>query len=885
MKFQYFFKYLGKQILASLIIFSSFAFAQTYPDLEMGNVTPSVGTATNVSVALQKDTNNNTATSLVNYASPSALTVSFNVNLNTFTNAVRFGTGGIAPFYSLMNSIGNAGNDNTQYTSNGVPANGTGIDITQNYATRVEADLATAGNQAGNGRVKLGEITIALSRGVNNPHLHFKGLGGTSSGSLTAEFTVISVLNSSGTQILTGTAISQLSGTNLNVNNTAKTINNDYTGPTDAAAINSARGTVRFQNNDIRTIVLEVYGNRNGADATVAPWVGLDAFLIGLSAAESDLQVTKTVNQTFSAPGSTRVFTVTATNNGASNNTNVTVTDLLPSGYTFVSSNASVGTYNSATGLWTIGNLNDGANAVLTLTTTVNPTGNYSNTAVINTTSGINDPETANNSATAAIILDTDSDGIPDNLDLDDDNDGVVDCVENNLAAASFLNNFTFVANNNASGVSANIAQLTPNTGTQSGQYWSVGKVDFTKSFSFGFDAFVGEFDAGADGIAVVFQNSPLGTAAVGATGVGMGAQNIANGLVLELDTYDNGLGVGDITADHGQIWDSDNQGTGLTTAVALGQLENNAYHPVVVTWNAATQTLSYTVDGITAGTLTTANFATTYFGASKVRFGFTASTGGSTNVHRIRINDFCSTPIELDTDNDGISNHLDTDSDGDSCPDAIEGSENVTYTMVNPLTATTNPGQIRVLGNGTTAGTPAQVISTVPAANGVPLLVNNAANNTGGVAGVADNTGASPVAGVGQAVGNSQNSALNDCKCYRNPTTTLGTDNATIHGITAFNRAGADNTNWPMIRNNGWTALEANTKAFVMNRMPVAATTAGAVIAGEPVNAALTSPVIAVPIVGMTFYDTTNNCMKINTDGTRTGWKCFNTQSCPEEN
>jgi len=485
---------------------------------------------------------------------------------------------------------------------------------------------------------------------------------------------------------------------------------------------------------------------------------------------------------------------------------------------------------------------------------------------------------------------DFDLDGIANTADLDDDNDGILDCVENGLATASFLNNFTFVANNNATGVSANIAQLTPNLGTQSGQYWSVGKIDFTKSFSFSFDAFLGEFDAGADGIAIVFQNSPNGTAAVGATGGGMGALGIANGLVLELDTYDNTSSVGDIAADHGQIWDSDNQGTGLTTAVDLGQLENNAYHAVTVTWNAATQTISYTVDGITAGTLTTANFAITYFGTTKVRFGFTASTGGSTNVHRIRINDFCSTSIELDSDNDGVSNHLDLDSDADGCFDAVEGSENVTYSMVNPSTAA-NPGQINVRFNGTTTGTPSQIISTATAANGVPQVVNNSANNTNasiglsGTAGVADNTGTSPVAGVGQAIGNSQNSALNDCKCYRNPTTTLGTDNATMHGITAFNRAGADNTNWPMIRNNGWTALEANTKAFVMNRMPVAITTVGTtVIAGEPVNAS-NVPVISTPVIGMTFYDTTNNCMKVNVDGTRTGWKCFNTQSCPEEN
>lgn len=256
---------------------------------------------------------------------------------------------------------------------------------------------------------------------------------------------------------------------------------------------------------------------------------------------------------------------------------------------------------------------------------------------------------------------------------------------------------------------------------------------------------------------------------------------------------------------------------------------------------------------------------------------------------------DNISLPLALcDTDGDNIPNHLDTDSDNDGCPDAIEGSENVTYAMVNPLTAATNPGQINVRFNGTTAGTPSQIISTATAANGVPQVVNNGVNNSNAsiglvagaaAAGVADNTGSSPVAGVGQAIGNSANNALNDCKCYRSATTTLGTNNATQHGITAFNRGGADNANWPMLRNNGWTALEANTKAFVINRMPAATTTAGAVVAGEPVNAALTAPVISVPIVGMTFYDTTNNCMKVNVDGTRTGWKCFNTQSCPEEN
>ena len=113
---KYFLKQVKKQTLALSLMFASFAFAQTYPDLEMGNVTANPSTSSNFTVALQKDTNNNTATSLVNYTTPSALTVNFNVNLNSFTTGVRFGSNGVTPFYDLMNVIGNAVGDNTQYT-------------------------------------------------------------------------------------------------------------------------------------------------------------------------------------------------------------------------------------------------------------------------------------------------------------------------------------------------------------------------------------------------------------------------------------------------------------------------------------------------------------------------------------------------------------------------------------------------------------------------------------------------------------------------------------------------------------------------------------------------------------------------------------------------
>jgi hypothetical protein len=85
------------------------------------------------------------------------------------------------------------------------------------------------------------------------------------------------------------------------------------------------------------------------------------------------------------------------------------------------------------------------------------------------------------------------------------------------------------------------------------------------------------------------------------------------------LDTYRNSLSpASDPVDDHGQIWKSSDQ-TAITSTVALPNLEDGAWHAVVVNWDSASQTLSYTVDGTLAGTYT-GNIVTNYFGgANKV--------------------------------------------------------------------------------------------------------------------------------------------------------------------------------------------------------------------------------------------------------------------------
>lgn len=105
-------------------------------------------------------------------------------------------------------------------------------------------------------------------------------------------------------------------------------------------------------------------------------------------------------------------------------------------------------------------------------------------------------------------------------------------------------------------------------------------------------------------------------------------------------------------------------------------------------------------------------------------------------------------------------------------------------------------------------------------------------------------------------------------CICYDDPNL-IGTASDTKHGITLLQRAGVDNGNWPMIRKGAHTALESNTKGFVVTRVATSELTA-----------------ITNPVDGMMVYDTTVKCLKIYTTDTaipgNSGWKCFSTPTCP---
>ncbi|MEY4011433.1 MAG: hypothetical protein RIT22_557, partial [Bacteroidota bacterium] len=256
------------------------------------------------------------------------------------------------------------------------------------------------------------------------------------------------------------------------------------------------------------------------------------------------------------------------------------------------------------------------------------------------------------NTALVNACTDTDSDGIMDVKDIDDDNDGVLDATE--LACAEQIIpktgvivtkpatiNYTFNANtlaNLVDGVDANVYVISAPTGT--------------------------------------LTNSPL--------------LNFEFPTPKALKYLEIGHYVGQTLF------------ATTSTYKIQGSTDNT-------TWTDVTGTLTYNnVTTSTSGGLSTnnsniANFPTTAYKYYRV-FGINVAAGGgwATELY------FKENSCNWDIDGDGILNHLDLDSDGDGCSDAIEAgsSTTATSTTVYPTGTDTNTNGLLNNYESTTAGT-----------------------------------------------------------------------------------------------------------------------------------------------------------------------------------
>jgi len=205
----------------------------------------------------------------------------------------------------------------------------------------------------------------------------------------------------------------------------------------------------------------------------------------------------------------------------------------------------------------------------------------------------------------------------------------------NNYNSTNIAN--VFKLNGDAQKIASNEFILTSSNQRQSGSAFTYNKIDFSKDFKLKFDANLGSFDnTGADGIAIVFHNDPRGVNAFGQNGKYIGAGNITNGIVLEIDTYYNN-DVDATSDDHTSIWRTENINDKISSDINFSNLEDGLWHTVEINWNVYTQTLTYTLDGYYAGKVV-GDLANKYFGgSSSVYYGYTASTGYYFNIQKIR--------------------------------------------------------------------------------------------------------------------------------------------------------------------------------------------------------------------------------------------------------
>ncbi|NBU42258.1 MAG: DUF11 domain-containing protein, partial [Planctomycetia bacterium] len=120
---------------------------------------------------------------------------------------------------------------------------------------------------------------------------------------------------------------------------------------------------------------------------------------------QADLAVFKTADAIQPTVGELVTFEITVANYGPDTATNVTVSDPLPAGLTFVSATASQGAFDAGTGIWTVGTVTtaDFPSLAITVRVTRSIGGTVTNTATVSATEY--DPDPSNNRSSVELFV------------------------------------------------------------------------------------------------------------------------------------------------------------------------------------------------------------------------------------------------------------------------------------------------------------------------------------------------------------------------------------------------------------------------------------------------------------------------------------------------
>ena len=294
--------------------------------------------------------------------------------------------------------------------------------------------------------------------------------------------------------------------------------------------------------------------------------------------------------------------------------------------------------------------------------------------------------------ASLLVISDVDNDGINDDVDLDDDNDGILDTDEcTGTTTASFSYNQGLSSNGNlifSATVNGNLETITITESSNPNHY--IGTTG-TEPSGMTLTAGASPTIYAEDG------NGQIGGYATSESAITFTSTLAIDGITLPaLNDYDRDDGISNSPTDGiaftipgtwGAI-SGDMASYDLTTgALITNNQANNAANNISVGGSSNDEFLtrgavgSSLVRGTADGSETNGASATftadVPFFSATLLFEDLAQNGARENIE----NTITSLVFEAtvlvcpDTDNDGINNSLDTDSDNDGCPDALEGN------------------------------------------------------------------------------------------------------------------------------------------------------------------------------------------------------------------
>jgi len=186
--------------------------------------------------------------------------------------------------------------------------------------------------------------------------------------------------------------------------------------------------------------------------------------------------------------------------------------------------------------------------------------------------------------------------------------------------------------------------QLTPDVDYSEGIAYSTSQIDLRNYFEIEFDIYLGDKDAGADGIAFVIHNDPRKYEAFGTYGECLGygrwspyydaGSYIAPSIAIEFDTYQN-IQQNDPSSDHvAYLENGVNQHLNFwNNKDDEFNLEDDGMHNFRFRWNPNNRQITVFLDNKKVFQGNRNLIDDIFLGETKVIWGFTASTGRAHNL------------------------------------------------------------------------------------------------------------------------------------------------------------------------------------------------------------------------------------------------------------